>query len=69
MDVKYFNWLFKIFCGNHFAGEFRTNRKQEIDDRCHEKVGGDFLRELGFPACVADLVEGHVKAKRYLVFK
>jgi len=55
--------------GLEMKGEFRTNKKQEIDDRCHEKVGGDFLRELGFPACVADLVEGHVKAKRYLVFK
>ncbi len=33
----------------------------------HERVGADRLRELGLPDDVADLVEGHVAAKRYLV--
>ena len=40
-----------------------------IGTRTHEKVGADFLRQLGFPLCVLELVEGHVKAKRYLVYK
>src|SRR6185369_17192362 len=33
----------------------------------HERIGAAFLRALGFPERVADLVEGHVQAKRYLV--
>lgn len=32
----------------------------------HEKVGADFLRNLGCSEDVATLVEGHVQAKRYL---
>ncbi len=35
----------------------------------HEKIGGDYLREKGFPERVAQLVENHVRAKRYLTFK
>jgi len=46
----------------------RSN-ETSIGTRTHEKVGGDYLRELGFPKCVIELVEGHVKAKRYLVFR
>lgn len=37
--------------------------------KSHEKVGADFLREKGFPEKVAQLVENHVQAKRYLTFK
>jgi len=37
--------------------------------RSHEKIGGDYLREKGFPERVAKLVENHVQAKRYLTFK
>lgn len=37
--------------------------------KSHEKIGADFLRELGFPERVAKLVENHVQAKRYLTFK
>ena len=33
----------------------------------HEEVGADHLTDLGFGADVADLVRGHVAAKRYLV--
>jgi phosphonate degradation associated HDIG domain protein len=32
----------------------------------HESIGADHLRALGLPESVADLVEGHVQAKRYL---
>ncbi|MBI3555843.1 MAG: HD domain-containing protein [Deltaproteobacteria bacterium] len=35
----------------------------------HEKYGSDFLRELGFAEKVCALVQGHVQAKRYLVYK
>ncbi|SIN67403.1 phosphonate degradation HD-domain oxygenase [Algoriphagus halophilus] len=37
--------------------------------KSHEKIGGDFLRDLGFPEKVAKLVENHVQAKRYLTYK
>ncbi|KAJ1721562.1 hypothetical protein LPJ53_003938 [Coemansia erecta] len=32
----------------------------------HEKLGGDYLRKVGFSKKVSDLVESHVVAKRYL---
>lgn len=35
----------------------------------HEQIGGDYLREKGFPEKIARLVENHVQAKRYLTFK
>lgn len=35
----------------------------------HEKLGADYLRTLGFPEKVAQLIENHVNAKRYLVVK
>ncbi len=35
----------------------------------HEKLGADFLREQGFSEKVAQLIENHVNAKRYLVYK
>jgi len=34
----------------------------------HEKVGADYLREKGFSKRLAQLVESHVQAKRYLTF-
>ena len=33
----------------------------------HEQLGADFLRQRGFPEKVAQLIENHVNAKRYLV--
>jgi phosphonate degradation associated HDIG domain protein len=35
----------------------------------HEEIGADYLRKKGFPERVANLVENHVQAKRYLTFK
>lgn len=35
----------------------------------HERLGADYLRERGFSEKVAQLIEHHVNAKRYLVFK
>ncbi|MEZ0542000.1 HD domain-containing protein [Fibrella arboris] len=33
----------------------------------HEQLGADFLRELGFSEKMAQLIENHVNAKRFLV--
>lgn len=35
----------------------------------HEKLGADYLLERGFSARLANLVNGHVIAKRYLTYK
>jgi len=35
----------------------------------HEKLGADYLIERGFSARLANLVNGHVIAKRYLTYK
>ncbi|WP_128544941.1 phosphonate degradation HD-domain oxygenase [Larkinella soli] len=35
----------------------------------HEKLGADWLRERGFSEKVAQLIEHHVNAKRYLTYK
>ena len=35
----------------------------------HEKLGADYLRERGFSERLATLVESHVIAKRYLIYK
>ncbi|MBC7947264.1 MAG: HD domain-containing protein [Chitinophagaceae bacterium] len=34
----------------------------------HEKIGADFLRSNGFSPTIANLVENHVQAKRYLTY-
>jgi len=35
----------------------------------HEQIGARLVRELGFSEAVADLILGHVEAKRFLVFR
>jgi predicted HD phosphohydrolase len=35
----------------------------------HEILGADYLRRLGFSERIAQLVENHVQAKRYLTWK
>jgi predicted HD phosphohydrolase len=35
----------------------------------HDKVGAAYLRNFGFPKNICQLVQGHVQAKRYLVWK
>ncbi len=37
--------------------------------KSHEKIGADYLRACGFPERVAQLVENHVQAKRYLTHR
>jgi phosphonate degradation associated HDIG domain protein len=36
--------------------------------KSHEKIGADFLRNLGVTERIATLIEGHVQAKRYLTY-
>ncbi|MEO8415495.1 MAG: HDIG domain-containing metalloprotein [Ginsengibacter sp.] len=35
----------------------------------HEKIGADFLSKKGFSKKIANLIESHVAAKRYLTYK
>ena len=35
----------------------------------HERLGADWLRNLGFPERVVDIVRNHVAAKRYLCWR
>lgn len=35
----------------------------------HERIGADFLADLGFSERISKLVQSHVTAKRYLTFK
>lgn len=37
--------------------------------KSHERIGADYLRSWGFPERVAQRVENHVQAKRYLTFR
>eukprot|EP00466_Bigelowiella_natans_P021597 jgi/Bigna1/91785/estExt_fgenesh1_pg.C_1190014 len=52
--------------------EHRSDQLTSADSKVwlakHDKVGADFLRQLGFSERTAKLVEGHVQAKRYLCF-
>jgi len=41
----------------------------QVGVKNHEKVGADFLKNLGIPEPIPYLVENHVAAKRYLCFK
>src|SRR5262245_47349212 len=45
------------------AGETR----EQLGVIDHDRCGAEFLRELGFPDKVVQLVAAHVAAKRYLV--
>jgi len=44
------------------------NNMGGFGNKSHEKIGADFLRQKGFSERVAQLVENHVQAKRYLTF-
>ncbi len=58
----------------HDIGHICVSRNTEnnmggFGTKSHEKIGADFLREKGFSEKIAQLVENHVQAKRYLTFK
>ena len=44
-----------------------AERMADLGIKDHEKVGSDYLRQLGFPDKVCQLVRNHVNGKRYLV--
>ncbi len=49
-----------------------ADETESMDGLCnvyHEKLGADYLLERGFSERVANLVQGHVIAKRYLTYK
>ena len=46
-----------------------TEMMGEFGVKRHEQLGADFLRSLGFSEKIAQLVENHVQAKRYLNFR
>jgi len=58
----------------HDLGHLCTAREETISmnglgNVNHEQLGAKFLRERGFSARIAKLVESHVIAKRYLTYK
>jgi phosphonate degradation associated HDIG domain protein len=55
--------------GHLFAQQEKLEEMDGFGVLDHEKLGADFLRDLGFPELMAKLVESHVQAKRYLTFK
>jgi len=46
-----------------------VSRMDEFGVVDHEAIGSNYLRENGFSSRIADSVEAHVRAKRYLTFK
>ena len=57
------------FCHDvgHFCAPLTAdNRMGELGRQGHERVGAHWLRGLGFPVRLCELVAGHVDAKRYL---
>lgn len=60
------------FCHDvgHFCGAATAhNRMGEFGRKAHERVGSHWLHRLGFPQRLCGLVEGHVRAKRYLCWR
>lgn len=51
--------------GHMLEGE-DAERHEEIGVINHDDIGAEYLLERGFPARIAELVRGHVDAKRYL---
>jgi phosphonate degradation associated HDIG domain protein len=46
-----------------------TLKMESFGIKSHEEIGADYLRSRGFSERLAQLVENHVKAKRYLTYK
>lgn len=55
--------------GHLCAEDSRPQSMDGFGNVDHEKLGADYLRERGFSERLANLVESHVVAKRYLTFK
>jgi 2-amino-1-hydroxyethylphosphonate dioxygenase (glycine-forming) len=54
--------------GHLCVAHTQENNMQGLGIKHHEHVGATYLRSLGFPEKIAQLVESHVTAKRYLCF-
>ena len=51
----------------HFCAEYAEEHDMDgLGHIAHDKVGADYLRNIGFSEKIARLVESHVEAKRYL---
>jgi phosphonate degradation associated HDIG domain protein len=55
--------------GHLCADEDEVESMDGMGNVDHEKLGADYLLERGFSERVANLVQGHVIAKRYLTYK
>ncbi|MFD0793084.1 phosphonate degradation HD-domain oxygenase [Mucilaginibacter litoreus] len=55
--------------GHLCAAEGEAQSMDGMGNVDHEKLGADYLLNLGFSERLARLVQGHVIAKRYLTFK
>ncbi|RFZ92715.1 phosphohydrolase [Mucilaginibacter conchicola] len=55
--------------GHLCAAEGEAESMDGMGNVDHEKLGHDYLLNLGFSKRLANLVQGHVIAKRYLTFK
>lgn len=53
----------------HLCAAGETESMDGMGNVDHEKLGADYLTGLGFSQRLADLVQSHVIAKRYLTFK
>lgn len=53
----------------HLCAQAQTASMDGFGAVDHERLGADYLRQRGFSARLAALVEGHVLAKRYLTHK
>ena len=53
--------------GHLLGHKYQHEQMDTWGTRNHDKIGGRYLRERGFPEKVCKLVENHVLAKRYLV--
>lgn len=54
----------------HFVPGFETMESMaEFGVKDHDKIGAEFLKNIGFPEKTCLLVGSHVDAKRYLCFK
>ncbi|ESP02323.1 hypothetical protein LOTGIDRAFT_172204 [Lottia gigantea] len=42
---------------------------EDLGAKDHDILGSDYLKQIGFPSKICEIVKGHVQAKRYLVFK
>ena len=55
-------------CLFHDIGHLIEHAEQmgDVGVKHHEKVGAQFIRDMGFPELIGVIIENHVQAKRYL---